>query len=165
MRRVSLRSLANTNGERITSRERRRPSRKAIMKHSIFLLLGSLAIGCAQHERTSTDPEVKNAPHSSAVPADNTDKNERDRSAKALTSGDQGGSEADRTVTQMVRQGVMDDDALSTNGKNVKIITIDGVVTLRGPVKSTAEKAAIATIAGRVNGVKRVDNQLETVTN
>jgi osmotically-inducible protein OsmY len=135
------------------------------MKHTVFLLIGVIGIGCAQHERTSTDPDVKSVTGSSRAAADNTDKNERDRSGAALTSGDQGGSEADRTVTQKVRQGVMDDAAISTTGKNVKIITVDGVVTLRGPVKSTDEKSAIASIAGRVSGVKRVDNQLETVTN
>lgn len=97
--------------------------------------------------------------------ADNTDKNERDRSGAALTPGDQGGSEADRTITQRVRQGVMDADSLSVTGKNVKIITVDGVVTLRGPVKTAAEKAAIASIAQGVSGVKRVDNQLETDSN
>jgi hyperosmotically inducible protein len=136
-----------------------------MMKYSIFLVLGILAAGCDKHERTGTDMEAKSATTSSATPADNTDKNERDRSGAALTPGDQGGSEADRTVTQQVRQGVVADDALSTTGKNVKIITVDGVVTLRGPVKSPEEKAAIASIAQRVSGVKRVDNQLETVTN
>lgn len=100
-----------------------------------------------------------------AVPADNTDKNERDRNMDTLTPGDQGGSEADRTVTQQIRQDLVKNDALSTTGKNVKIITVDGVVTLRGPVKSTGEKSQIATIAQNVGGVKRVDNQLEVATN
>jgi osmotically-inducible protein OsmY len=48
--------------------------------------------------------------------------------------------------------------------KNVKIITNEGVVTLRGPVKTSEEKAQIAAIAQRVAGVKRVDNQLELAT-
>lgn len=56
-------------------------------------------------------------------------------------------------------------DALSVNGKNVKIITRDGVVTLRGPVKTDKEKAEIASIAKSVDGVKSVDNQLEVATN
>ena len=54
--------------------------------------------------------------------------------------------------------------ALSTNGQNVKIITSDGKVTLRGPVKSAKEKADIAAKATQIAGVKQVDNQLE-VTN
>jgi osmotically-inducible protein OsmY len=47
------------------------------------------------------------------------------------------------------------------NGKNVKIVTIDGVVTLRGPVASAREKKDIANLVKKVDGVKRVDNQLE----
>jgi len=135
------------------------------MKYAIFLLLGVVATACDQKERGETATGADGTRTTANVPADNTDKNERDRSGTALTSGDQGGSEADRTVTQHVRQGVMDEGALSTTGKNVKIITVDGVVTLRGPVKTAQEKATIASIAQRVNGVKRVDNQLETVTN
>jgi len=49
----------------------------------------------------------------------------------------------------------------STNAKNVKIITNEGTVTLRGPVKSDKEKAEIEAKAKRVAGVKKVDNQLE----
>lgn len=93
--------------------------------------------------------------------ADNTGKNERDGTASTPTSGDQGGSEADRRVTQQIRKTIVDDAKLSTTAKNVKIITQDGAVTLRGPVKSTQEKTEIAAIAQKVDGVKRVDNQLE----
>jgi hypothetical protein len=96
--------------------------------------------------------------------ADNTGKNERDRSGATETSGDQGGSEADRRVTQQIRKAVVDDSALSTAAHNVKIITNEGVVTLRGPVKTSQEKSQIAAIAQRVDGVKRVDNQLEIAT-
>ena len=135
------------------------------MRYAIFLFFGVVAAACDQHERGDAATGAAGARTTTNVPADNTDKNERDRNAAALTPGDQGGSEADRTVTQHVRQGVMDADALSTTGKNVKIITVDGVVTLRGPVNTAQEKATIASIAQRVNGVKRVDNQLETVTN
>jgi hyperosmotically inducible protein len=56
------------------------------------------------------------------------------------------------------------DDTLSTDAHNVKIITVDSVVTLRGPVKNAAEKAAVASKATTAPGVKRVDNQLEVET-
>jgi hyperosmotically inducible periplasmic protein len=137
------------------------------MKYASILILGITALGCDQDKQKGPDTRVEaNQPAASPnAAADNTDKNERDRSGAALTSGDQGGSEADRTVTQQGRQGVVADDSLSTTGKNVKIITVDGVVTLRGPVKTPAEKATIASIAQRVSGVKSVDNQLEMVTN
>jgi len=78
---------------------------------------------------------------------------------------DQGGSESDRTITQEIRRAVVAQDRFSTNAKNVKIITVDGVVTLRGPVKTADEKATIASLAGRTAGAKRVDNQLELERN
>lgn len=93
--------------------------------------------------------------------ADDTGRNVRDRDDRTLTPMDQGGSEQDRSITAEIRRAVTDRDELSINAKNVKIITRDGVVTLRGPVKSPAEKTTIASLAKQANGVKRVDDQLE----
>ena len=93
--------------------------------------------------------------------ADNTERNVRDRDDKTVLPTDQGGSAADRDVTAAIRKAIVDDDALSTNAQNVKIVTIAGVVTLRGPVETSEEKAAIAATAEKTTGVKRVDNQLE----
>ena len=95
------------------------------------------------------------------VAADNSGRNVRDRDDATKTSGDQSGSETDRTISQNIRQAIVADDSVSTNGKNVKIITVDGMVTLRGPVKSEKEKTNIGAKAQQVAGVKRVDNQLE----
>jgi osmotically-inducible protein OsmY len=92
---------------------------------------------------------------------DNTARNARDRNTHAVTAGDQAENEADRTVTMQIRRTLMEDDSLSTNGKNVKIITINGVVTLRGPVNSDREKNEIGRKAREVTGVKNIDNQLE----
>lgn len=94
------------------------------------------------------------------VEKDNTDINERDTDDQTLTPMDQGGSESDRKITQRIRQAVVGDDSLSFTAKNVKIITIDGKVTLRGPVKSEQERATIGAAAKQVAGA-RVDNQLE----
>jgi hyperosmotically inducible protein len=74
---------------------------------------------------------------------------------------DQGTSEGDRKITQLVRQAVVKDRSLSFGAKNVKIITMNGKVTLRGPVKTDAERAAIESAAKNVTGVTHVDNQLE----
>ncbi|HMH55113.1 MAG TPA: BON domain-containing protein [Gemmatimonadales bacterium] len=94
-------------------------------------------------------------------PADNSGKNVRDRQDNARTPGDQSNSKSDIAITQEVRKAVVADKALSTNAHNVKIITKNGVVTLRGPVKSPEEKDTIAAKAKQVAGVKNVDNQLE----
>ena len=92
---------------------------------------------------------------------DNSGTNVRDRNPAAVTAGDQPNNSSDMLITQQIRKAVMADKALSTNAQNVKIITTDGVVTLRGPVASADEKASIAEKAKSVAGVTRVDNQLE----
>lgn len=113
------------------------------------------AAACKNNDRNVVRSENAN------VPADNTEKNERDRNGTSLTPLDQSESEADRNITQEIRKQVVADDSLSMNAKNVKIITANGVATLRGPVKSEQERASIARIASQVAGVQRVDNQLE----
>jgi hyperosmotically inducible periplasmic protein len=94
-------------------------------------------------------------------PADNSGKNVRDRQESAQTPGDQSNSKADLAITQAIRKAVVADNALSTKAHNVKIITADGVVTLRGPVNSSEEKDKIAAKAKSVAGVKSVENKLE----
>jgi hyperosmotically inducible protein len=74
------------------------------------------------------------------------------------TASDQSENEADRKITQQIRQAVTKDDTLSTSAQNVKIITQDGKVTLRGEVKSDSEKQKIADKAKKVTGVKNVEN-------
>jgi hyperosmotically inducible periplasmic protein len=129
------------------------------MKTIIVLLLSTvLIVGCSKNR--SEDKQVSQT----AVEPDNSGRNVRDRNDKTKTAGDQSENEADRTISQNIRQAVTADDSLSTNAKNVKIITNDGTVTLRGPVKSEKEKAEIEAKAKQVAGVKRVDNQLEVTS-
>ncbi len=93
--------------------------------------------------------------------ADNTGKNERDRSGETKTPGDQSNSPEDLKITQAIRQAVVKDKALTMTAKNVKIITAGGEVTLRGPVNSAEEKMKIETHAKAVAGDAKVVNQLE----
>jgi osmotically-inducible protein OsmY len=92
---------------------------------------------------------------------DNTAINERDRSGEAQTSGDQSNSSADLKITQAIRQALMKDGELSTTAKNVKIITNNGQVTLRGPVKNAQEKAKIDQLAKSAAGGAKIDDQLD----
>ena len=93
--------------------------------------------------------------------ADNTAKNERDRSGETQTSGDQSNSREDIKITAAIRRAVVAEKSLSMTAKNVKIITADGMVTLRGPVNSAEEKATIAKLAQSAAGQAKIDNQLE----
>ena len=128
------------------------------MKHIpvVFLLAGLAIIGCTKDQSQSSQGS-----QSAAVEPDNTGRNVRDRNEATKTPADQSENEVDRTITQTIRKAITSDDSLSTNAKNVKIITNDGTVTLRGPVKSEKEKADIEAKAKQVAGVKNVDNQLE----
>ena len=92
---------------------------------------------------------------------DNTKTNERDRSGETKTSGDQSNSSADLKVTQAIRQALIKDGELSTTAKNIKIITANGQVTLRGPVKTAQEKAKIDQIARSAAGGAQIDDQLD----
>ena len=93
--------------------------------------------------------------------ADNSGKNERDRDHQTLTPGDQSETPEDRKLTQSIRQAVMKDKSLTMTAKNVKIITANGKVTLRGPVNTAEEKAKINDLAKTAAGQVPVDNQLE----
>lgn len=96
--------------------------------------------------------------------ADNTAKNVRDRDNKTLTPADQSGKPEDRKLTQAIRQAVMKDKSLTMTAKNVKIITAEGKVTLRGPVNTEEEKTKIHDLAKAAAGQVPVDNQLEVKT-
>lgn len=127
----------------------------------VALALLAAAAGCSKNEAATESNNSDSKPSVTAHEADNTGRNERDQRADSPTPGMQGENDADLAITQQIRQQVVKADDISVNGKNVKIITQDGVVTLRGPVESAQERAEIASAAKNVDGVKRVDNQLE----
>jgi hyperosmotically inducible periplasmic protein len=119
---------------------------------SLFVL-GGYAGTAYPAERTLSPP-------ANMVP-DNTDVNIRDRRGETLTPDDQSESVVDRSLPQRIRQAIMADESLSTTAKNVKVMMINGVVTLRGPVHSLQEKGSIAATAQHITGTNNVDNQLE----
>lgn len=107
------------------------------------------------------DPPRAADPAPAGTPPDNTKVNKRDANASALTPLDQKENESDLKITQQIRQAVMADGTLSFTAKNVKIITQNGKVTLRGPVNNAQERAAVEAAARKVAGTAQVDNQLE----
>ena len=116
------------------------------MKLAVLTLLSTAAIaGIAWSEDTN---------------ADNTGKNVRDRTDESQTATDQSNDPADIKMTAAIRKMDVADDSLSMMAKNVKIITVGGVVTLRGPVETEKEKTAIESHAKQA-GAKKISNQLE----
>lgn len=116
--------------------------------------------------RTAADraAATDRAPVSQSKPADNTAHNERDAAGDKVTPLDQSHAEPDVELTRSIRKILVDDDTLGTNARNVKVITIDGKVTLRGPVASASEQARVVAIAEKAAGPGRVVSELEVIT-
>lgn len=132
------------------------------------LALATLLAGVPAWVARADDPPVPspNPVEPGRTPTDNTDvdntgRNIRDRGGETLTPLDQGNSGSDLRITQSIRKAIVADDALSMDAKNVKVITSEGIVTLRGPVASEAERARIESLARGMSDVRRVDSQLE----
>jgi hyperosmotically inducible periplasmic protein len=92
--------------------------------------------------------------------ADNTAQNSRDKSA--VPTADQAGQgKPDVDLAKQIRKAIVDDNSLSTNAHNCKVIVKDGVVTLGGPVASTDERVKVERIAAGIAGSTKIVNQLE----
>jgi hyperosmotically inducible periplasmic protein len=68
---------------------------------------------------------------------------------------------ADRELARKIRKAIHDDSNLSTYAHNIKIISQDGKVTLRGPVRSDEEKTNIEGKAVAAAGQGNVTNELQ----
>lgn len=91
---------------------------------------------------------------------DNTKMNQGDANKDATTADQQKMNPADRDTTKQIRAAIMKDKSLSTYAHNIKIITQNGKVTLKGPVRSDDEKSNIEAKAVAVAGADNVTDQL-----
>lgn len=91
-----------------------------------------------------------------------TNKQDRDPASQQTTPQNATATKQDLTTLANIRKAVTDDKSLSTYAHNVKITVKNGAVTLRGPVRSMAEKARIEEFA-KANGASSVTNELEAV--
>jgi osmotically-inducible protein OsmY len=114
----------------------------------LTILLGA-ALGSAQAQ--SADPGTK---------PDNTKVNKRDRNAGEATADQQKMNDSDRELTRKIRRSIMDDKSLSTYAHNVKVISQNGSVTLKGPVRSEDEKSALEAKAVAIAGSGKIINEL-----
>jgi hyperosmotically inducible protein len=96
---------------------------------------------------------------------DNTKVNKRDTNPGAVTADQQKTNADDRNITAKIRKAVVADKELSTYAHNVKIVTLNGMVTLKGPVKSSDEiKSIMAKAVDVVGSPDRVVNQMSVAT-
>jgi hyperosmotically inducible periplasmic protein len=93
--------------------------------------------------------------------SDNTRVNKRDRSSEQVTADQQKQNSSDIDLTRKIRSSITKDKSLSTYAHNVKVITQDGIVTLKGPVRSEDESKVIKSKAAEVAGASKVKNQLD----
>ena len=119
---------------------------------TLLIVLGSLGILWAQQDQ----------PADAQAPADNTKVNQRDREKTEPTADQQKENKSDRELARQVRRALVKDKSLSTYAHNVRVIARDGVVTLKGPVRSDEEKQAVeAKAAEAAGGSDKIKSQIE----
>jgi hypothetical protein len=128
-----------------------------------FLLMTSLAVGGSRLLAQQAADQSSTTPGTSA-PADDTKVNQRDQNAAEPTADQQKNNLSDRDLTQQIRKAITDDKSLSTYAHNVKIITQNGQVTLKGPVRSDDEKRAVEAKATEIAGENKVTSELAVKT-
>jgi osmotically-inducible protein OsmY len=114
----------------------------------VFIVGWGISLSAQTVQRKTTNP-------------DNTKTNQRDRAQNSPTAGQQKENRSDLDITRDIRRSVTKDKALSTYAHNIKIITQNGNVTLKGPVRSEDEKAAVEAKATEVAGAGHVKSEIE----
>ncbi|MGA1985653.1 MAG: BON domain-containing protein [Candidatus Sulfotelmatobacter sp.] len=126
------------------------------LRPSILTLLFACLLSAGCMVASAQDSSQQTAP-------DNTKLNQRDQDKSQPTADQQKDNRSDRDITQQIRQSVTKDKSLSTYAHNVKIISQNGMVTLKGPVRSDEEKRAIETKAADIVGQDKVTSELQVV--
>lgn len=132
------------------------------MKKELFLA-AALAIAIIACNRPEDKPKSEFLAEAEQD-VENTGRNVQDRDYNSMTPSNQFENQADRSITQNIRRAIIADDDLSMNAKNIKIITRNGMVTLRGVVENNQERNWIEKKVRAINGVQDIDNQLDVKT-
>ncbi|MGH8136723.1 MAG: BON domain-containing protein [Steroidobacteraceae bacterium] len=135
------------------------------MKSAVATLLAFpvLILGAQVATAQTTSPEHDSTTTSStqATPSDNTKSNRQDPSNTKETADKQQNNAPDLDLARRIRRSVMADKSLSTYGHNVKIVAVNGTVTLNGVVRSADEKAQIGAKSASIAGKEHVVNDLK----
>jgi osmotically-inducible protein OsmY len=120
------------------------------MKNTVLLLTFAVLFGAAGPIKAQDK----------GTPADNTQVNKRDRKTGAVTADQQKENSSDRELTASIRKALMGNKELSTYAHNVKVVTRNGMVTLKGPVRSEDEKKAVEAKASEIAGAGKVKSMI-----
>jgi hyperosmotically inducible periplasmic protein len=113
----------------------------------------AIALCCCIHLNAS-QPVPQSGTSQTAPDNSNQNKNQ------TPTADNQSNVQSDRMTTAKIRKAINSDKKLSTYAHNVKIITLNGSVTLKGPVKSDEEKEKVAAMAANIVSADKVNDQL-----
>jgi osmotically-inducible protein OsmY len=134
---------------------------KSISSQTRCIVLTTVAMfGISNSAAFATDTAGSTQTTSAPAP-DNSAANAKANSETGITAQEASNAESDVKLTAKIRQALVKDKKLSTYAHNVKIITENGQVVLKGPVKSEAEKQDVESKAGRIAGADRVRSELE----
>lgn len=125
----------------------------------VCFCITALTVSASLNAQPQTTPASSTSTSSS--PVDNTQVNRRDRDNQTATPTHQPNDKADIKLAAAVRRAIVKDKSLSTMAHNIKVVASQGVVTLRGPVKTEDEKARVEAAVKAVAGVNSVDNELD----
>lgn len=127
----------------------------------LIMLIAALALACTAVQADDAKGKHDASAKAEAKQPDNTGKNVRDRNDATVTADEQSNDKKDVDTTAAIRKAVVGKNGMSVNGQNVKIITNSGVVTLRGPVDSAAEKQTIENLAKKYGKSYKIVSELE----
>jgi len=103
---------------------------------------------------------VAPVPRAAAQQAPDNTAHNKNQDNQTQSADKQSNAKSDREITAKIRKEIMANKDLSTYAHNVKIITTNGAVTLKGPVQSEDEKSKVAQIAGNVVSSDKVTNEI-----
>lgn len=106
---------------------------------------------------------AQDASNTSTAAGDNTKINQRDQNKSEATADQQKNSRSDLDITKEIRRSLTQDKSLSTYAHNVKVITQDGKVTLKGPVRSDEEKSTVTARAAQIAGAANINDEMTVV--
>jgi hyperosmotically inducible protein len=106
---------------------------------------------------------AQDAPATSTAAGDNSKVNQRDQNKAEPTADQQQNNRSDLDVTKEIRQSITKDKSLSSYAHNVKVISQNGKVTLKGPVRSDDEKSAVEAKAAQVVGPANINDEMTVV--
>lgn len=130
--------------------------------HSFLRYLGVLFLGLFSLV-VLVPAWAQDTPPNPPTAGDNSKVNQRDQSKSEPTADQQKNNRSDLDITKEIRQSLTKDKSLSTYAHNVKVISQDGKVTLKGPVRSTDEKSAVAAKAAQVAGEANINDEMTVV--